>query len=77
MNFHDIRAELESLKEDVWSAADGCLNCEMENYEDMLCDCDFEACAYQLTRVICARLDKIIKLTEEVENGSQDRSRDA
>lgn len=77
MNLCNIRDELEFLKDDVWTAADGCANCQFESYEDMLCDCDFEACAYQMTRVICARLDKIIKLTEEVEDGSQDHSHDA
>lgn len=78
MSIDNIRAELQALMYDVWKCADGCRQCVFGTwYDDMPCGCDFEECAYQMTAVICRRLEEIIRMTEGVEDGSQDHSHDA
>lgn len=78
MSIDNIRAELQALMDDVWKCADGCTACVFGDwYDDMPCGCDFEECAYQMTEVICRRLEEIIIMTKEVEDGSQDHSHDA
>lgn len=78
MSIGNIRAELQALMHDVWKCADGCRTCVFGDwYDDMPCGCESDECAYQMTAVICRRLEEIIRMTEEVENGSQDHSHDA
>lgn len=77
MSIDNVRAELQSLMDDVWKCADGCRTCVFGGwYDDMPC-CESDECVYQMTEVICRRLEEIIRMTEEVENGSQDHSHDA
>lgn len=78
MSVGSISAELQALICDIWKCADGCRQCVFGDWDDdMPCGCDWDECVYQMTAVICRRLDEIIRMTEEVENGSQDHSHDA